>query len=218
VVGETLQVTPVVAVPVTVAVNWFVPPWRTVAVIGLTETVTSGTVTVAVAFLVISAALAAVMVHVAATAGAVKTPDVLMLPPPLTDQVTAVLVEPVTVAVKVLVASWFTVAVAGLMLIATGFTVTVAVPDPCGVAALLAVMVKVPAAAGAVYKPVALIVPAEQDHVTAVLVLPVMAAVNCWVAPWLRVTVAGLTTTFTGTVAVAVAFLVASALLVAVMV
>jgi hypothetical protein len=41
----------------------------------------------------------------------------------------------------------------------------------------------VPAALGAVYTPLELIVPPDADQVTAVLVVPVTLAVNCWVSP-----------------------------------
>jgi hypothetical protein len=68
---ETLQVTAKFFAPVTVAVNDCVAPWFTVAVVGVTETVTIGTVTVADAFLVASAVLVAVTVKVPAAAGAV---------------------------------------------------------------------------------------------------------------------------------------------------
>jgi hypothetical protein len=56
--------------------------------------------------------------------------------------------------------------------------------------------------AGAVYKPVALIVPAPvagaTDHVTEALLVPVTAAVNCCVPPPFKLTVAGVTDTDTG--------------------
>lgn len=57
------------------------------------------TVTVAEAFFVLSAALVAVTVAVPAVAGAVKSPDEEMVPL-LADQVAAVLVAPLTVAVN----------------------------------------------------------------------------------------------------------------------
>ena len=50
-------------------------------------------------------------------------------------------------------------------------TVTLAVPDTLGSAALVAVTRSVPAFAGAVYKPVALMVPNAAFHVTALLVV-----------------------------------------------
>jgi hypothetical protein len=58
-------------------------------------------------------------------------------------------------------------------------TVTVAELDLVGSAALVAVTVKVPAADGALYIPVLLIVPADAAQFTAVLLAPVTVAVNC---------------------------------------
>src|SRR4051794_26833374 len=108
----------------------------------------------------------------------------------------AVATASVTVAVPVLVLSAWLVAV----------TVTV-----CWVVML----------AGAVYRPVLLMLPTfgPIDQVTAVLALPVTVAVNCWVCPAFSVAVAGATETETVTVGVrvtvAVADLVLSAWLVA---
>lgn len=58
--------------------------------------------------------------------------------------------------------------------------------------------------------------PPDADQVTDEELPPVTVAVNCWVAPPLTVGAAGLTATFAGTVTVAEAVLVASALLFAV--
>ena len=67
--------------------------------------------------------------------------------------------------------------------------VTVALALSVGSATEVAVTVAFPAVAGAVYKPVLEIVPVvllpplmpSTDHVTAVLVVPLTVAVNCWV-------------------------------------
>ena len=109
----TLHVTAVLlSVEVTVGVNCWVPPAGTVALKGEIEIVTVGavSVTVALATWVVSACEVAVITCVTLAGkivGAVYKPVVLMvptfaLPPgvPLTAQVTAVLVEPVTVAVN----------------------------------------------------------------------------------------------------------------------
>ena len=65
------QVTAVLLVPVTVAVNCCVPPVRRVVEVGLTLTETSDTVTVEKADLLVSATLVAVTVKVPAVPGAV---------------------------------------------------------------------------------------------------------------------------------------------------
>jgi hypothetical protein len=53
-------------------------------------------------------------------------------------------------------------------------------------ATLVAVTEYVPAAAGAVYKPEVEIEPPETDQVTAVLLVPLTVALNCWLAPVCR--------------------------------
>ena len=65
----TVQVTPVFDVFVAVAVNCCVFPARTVAVVGETETLTTGTVIVAEFDLLVSVAEVAVIVTVSALAG-----------------------------------------------------------------------------------------------------------------------------------------------------
>lgn len=72
-------------------------------------------------------------------------------------------------------------------------TVTVAVAFFVKSAALVAVtyVVFIVVTAGAVYSPEVVMVPVVVDHVTAVLVLPVTAAVNCWVFPENTVAVVG---------------------------
>jgi hypothetical protein len=77
----------------------------------------------------------------------------------------------------------------------------------------------VPAAAGAVYKPLAEIVPDVAAHVTAVLPLPLTVAVNCCVPPTNNEDEVGLIAIETAaeeTVIVALADLLGSATLVAV--
>src|SRR5215471_4313609 len=44
---------------------------------------------------------------------------------------------------------------------------------------------------GAVKSPALVIVPAEEDHFTLVFAVPWIIALNCWVAPGLRVTLTG---------------------------
>jgi hypothetical protein len=104
---STDQVTPVLLVPCTVAVNCVVPFTNTVVEVCDSVTVTPPTVTLALALLVGSATLVAVTVCPPVWAGAVYSPPVLIeprdaFPPavPSTDQVTAVLLVPVTVAVN----------------------------------------------------------------------------------------------------------------------
>ena len=102
--------------------------------------------------------------------------------PPVTDQVTAVFVEPVTVAVNCCVALVCNEAEVGLIeTVTTGAAVTVTVAEADFVlsATLVAFTVKEPADAGAVYRPEAETVPPVAVHVTAVFVEPVTVAVNC---------------------------------------
>src|SRR5262245_60655411 len=97
------QVTAVLVVPVTVAVNCCVAPAKIAADGGFRLTTTTGggvlTVTVAVTNLLLSAKLVARTVNVPAVAGAVYKPEVEIVPP-VADQVTAVLLVPLTVAVN----------------------------------------------------------------------------------------------------------------------
>ena len=73
------------------------------------------------------------------------------------------------------------------------------VTEACAVfavlAALVAVMVKVPAVAPAVKSPPVDIAPPVADQVTLVFDVPVTVAANCWVPPVWTVADAGLTTT-----------------------
>jgi hypothetical protein len=103
-----------------------------------------------------------------------------------------------------------------------GKSVTVAVDDFVPSATLVAITFTVCCVAidpGAVYNPVALIVPtaALSDHVTPVFPDPVTVAVNCWVWFARKLTDPGATATVTGvSVIVAVAVFVPSATLIAV--
>lgn len=99
------------------------------------------TVTAAVALLVVSATLVALTWYVPAVEGAVYKPDEAMEPPPasITVQVTAVLLAPVTVAVKVVLPPVNTVVDAGSMDMPAGVTVTAAVAFLVGSATLVAV-------------------------------------------------------------------------------
>jgi len=108
--------------------------------------------------------------------------------PPLADQVTAVLLEPLTVDVNCCVPLVTTEAEVGEMLTATtgALTVTVAEADLVLSAALVAVTVKVPALLGAVYSPLEEMLPPVADQVTAVLLEPLTVAVNCCV-PFVRI-------------------------------
>jgi hypothetical protein len=141
--------------------------------------------------------------------------------PPVADQVTAVLLEPVTVALNCFVPPGVSEADVGLIEIATAVgtvTVTAADADFVGSAALFAVTVYVPAVLGAVYRPEVDTLPPVAAQVTAVLLEPLTVAVNCLVPPVVSEAEVGLTDTETGaiTVIVAEADLVGSAALVAV--
>jgi hypothetical protein len=187
--STTVQVTEVLAFPVTVAPNCAVSLAATVvgaSVIVITTTPGALTVIVAVADLVVSATLVALTVKVPAALGAVYR-SVLSTVPPWTSttvQVTEVLELPVTVAVNCAVAFVRIDAVVGVIDTATttgAVTVTVAVADLVPSATLVAVTRAVPAALG-VNKPAVLTVPPMADQVTAVLTFPVTVAVNCAVA------------------------------------
>jgi hypothetical protein len=185
-------------------------------------TVTTVTVTTALAVFVGSALLVAVIVCVPAVAGAVYCPvieivPVAVAPPttPSTDQVTFGFGVPVTVAKNCLVVFEVTVAVVGLMLIATTVTVTAALADCVLSALLVTVTVCEPAVVGAEYCPVIEIVPVavappttpSTDQVTFGFVVPVTVAVNCFVVLTVTDAVVGLMlieTVVTVTVALAV--------------
>src|SRR5215471_3987744 len=146
--GLADQVTAVLLLPMTVAENCCV--WEAVrlAVPGAMETVIGGaSVTVAVPALVGSATLVAVTVTDCVpemVAGAVKSPVAEMVPTGLADQVTAVLLLPVTVAENSCVWETVRLAVPGVIEIAIGgLRVTVAVACFVESAALVAVIVTV---------------------------------------------------------------------------
>ena len=111
------QVTPVLLVPWTLAVNCWPAPEVIVVEDGETATLTldpAATETTALAVLVVSAALVARMVTVVAaeTLGAVKLP-MLVIDPALADQVTPVLLVPWTLAENCCVAPDATLALVG---------------------------------------------------------------------------------------------------------
>jgi hypothetical protein len=135
-----------------------------------------------------------------ACAGAVYKPLALIVPalelPPWTlstDQVMAVFVVPLTVAVNCAVAPGETDAEEGDTKTVTDpdvvVTVTWALAVLVGSATLVAITVCLPACAGAVYRPLVVIVPAvalppttvSTDQVTEALVVPCTVALNCMV-------------------------------------
>jgi hypothetical protein len=117
---------------------------------------------------------------------------------PSTDQVIVGFACPLTVAVNCWVDPVIRTGFAGEMAMPAGVaaTVTVALARFVASAALVAVTVCVPACAGAVYNPVASMVPVLEfplailstDQVTLVLLVPATAALNCSCAPALSVT------------------------------
>jgi len=138
---------------------------------------------------------------VPAVLGAVYLP-VEEIVPPVADQVTAVLVEPLTVAlncavplvvVVTLVGATLTLAVPGAVM------VTVAIAVLLESAMLVAITLAVPAEAGAVYTPLLDTVPAPLAtlQLTAVLLVPLTAAVNCTVLLVVSVVLVGATPTLT---------------------
>jgi len=140
-------------------------------------------------------------------------------PLPLTLQVTAVLLVPLTVTRNCRLALIPTFAVAGEIVTATGgIIVTDAVPDLVESATEVAVTTTsagLGTAAGAVYRPPLVIVPQAAPlqlpltlQVTAVLVAFFTVAVNCCLAPVITWTVAGETVTEIGGTIVTVAVLV----------
>jgi hypothetical protein len=115
--------TAVLEVPDTVAVNCCVALVCTDAEVGEMLTATGLMVTAAEADFVVSACEVAVTVAVvwfATLAGAVYKPEVDTVPGPVSDQVTAVLVVPVTVAVNCCVPPPFNVAEVGEIETLTG--------------------------------------------------------------------------------------------------
>jgi hypothetical protein len=102
--------------------------------------------------------------------------------PAVAVHVTLVLLVPLTVAVNCCRPPVATVATAGETetdTFAGPTTVTVADADLVLSAALVAVTVSVPGVPGAVYMPLAVILPRDADHSTAVLLAPLTVALNC---------------------------------------
>jgi hypothetical protein len=149
--GLTAHVTPLLEFPLTEAVKatlW--PPWSD-ALAGDTLRLTAGdgvaiSVTVALATLVGSATLDAVIVTVSrleTVAGAVYTPFTMVPTAGTSDQVSAVLPVPLTEALKVVAAPALSDTEAGPMVTATGVRDTVALAVFVVSAALVAVTVTV---------------------------------------------------------------------------
>jgi hypothetical protein len=163
---------------------------------GLTVTCTAGTtVTLAVAFLLVSATLVAVTVTVCglpSASGAEYKPPLEIVPiAGLTDHDTLVFNEPETVAENCCVWPTPRLTVSGDTVTVTGgVTVTFAAADLVGASTLVAVTVTdrgLGTEAGPAYRPIFDTVPTVElppvapltDHVSAVFVVPVTAAVNC---------------------------------------
>jgi hypothetical protein len=193
------QLTAVLVLPVTVAVNCCEAPTCRETELGAIDTTTGAaevTVTVATADLLLSATLVAVTVNVPAVPGAVYSPLEETVPP-LAVQLTAVL-APFAITVAVNGWEWPTcrVAESGAIVTATtggGLEVTVTVAEAVLVlsAALVAVTVKVPGVLGAVYKPLAEMLPPLVDQLTAALLVPLTLAANCRVLLVCREAVVG---------------------------
>src|SRR5579884_17891 len=135
-----VQITPVLLLFATVAVNVVLAFGASIVVVGLMLTATGGgavTVTVADAVFVASATLVAVTEYVPADPGAVYRPE-LDIVPPEADQVTAVFDVFVTVAVNCCVAPvWIETEDGATDTLTTGaVTVTLAVADLVESAAL----------------------------------------------------------------------------------
>ena len=90
-------------------------------------------------------------------------------------------------------------------LIGAGLTATVALACTLVLAELVAstVMLVLVETAGAVNSPVLVIVPAEADQTTAVLLVPCTVALNCCVAPDTKLVLVGLTDSVIALVVVA---------------
>jgi hypothetical protein len=188
------------------------------------------TATLALAFLVVSAALVAVTVTLVllVTEGAVNMPPLETLPE-VADHITAVLLVPFTAALNCCVPPDVRAALPGetttlTVVGAEGLTVTLALAFLVVSAALVAVTVTLVLleTAGAVNMPLQQTLPEVADHMTDVLLVPCTTALKCWVPPDVRTTLPGETTTLTVgdaeglTVTIALALLVVSAALVAV--
>lgn len=137
--------------------------------------------------------------------GAVYKPLAEMLPP-VADQVTAVLLLPVTLAVNCCDPPVESDAEAGEIVTATvgvvaAVTVTDAEADLLVSATLVAVTTKLPALMGAVYIPLAEMLPPLAVQVTDVLLVPLTLAVNCWLLPPVSDVELGVTEMLTGVLA-----------------
>jgi hypothetical protein len=217
----TLQLTAVLDVPVTVAVNCCRVDVTTVAVAGDTETLIAATkVTVALADFVASAfevAVTATVEGLGTLAGVLYKPLLLMVPHalpvhpvPATVHVTPVLDDPVTVAVNFRLPPVVTVAEVGEIDTEIADCInTLADPDFVGSAVEVARTVTSAGfgtALGAVYSPVEVIVPHAAPlqpvpltlHVTPGEVVPVTFATNCCRPPVLIWTLEGVTDTAMG--------------------
>ena len=145
---------------------------------------------------------------------ALQVPLPPQLKSPAESESLVIVNEAFPVLVRVVVRTalvWPTVTLPKLMLVgfsvsmpAAAFTVTVALAYLVGSATLVAVTVTVVFAVtvGALNSPVVLTVPAVADHVTAVLLVFVTWAENCWLPPETTVAVVGETETLTGPVKV----------------
>jgi hypothetical protein len=180
------QITPVLSVFSTVAVNCWIPAEGTLTSPGVLETRIGGSIVrVAVADTLGSATLVAVtvVVLVVLTMGAVNNP-LLEIVPCGADQVTPFLLLPVTVALNGWVMPEFIFTVLGVIDTVTGgTTVTVAVADFVGSATLVAVTETTVSVVtdGAVNRPPLEMFPFVVDQVTFVLSEFVTVAVNCCV-------------------------------------
>jgi len=168
------------------------------------EMVNTKTFTVALAFNAGFAVAAAVTVWLPACAGAVYRPDAEMVPtvefPPTTPSTVHVMpafVDPGIVAVNCWVVDAIIVTVVGEIPIVEIVTDALAVADVS--ATLVAMTVWLPACAGALYKPLALMVPTvalppvtlSTDQVTAALEKPWIVALNCCVPEGATIAVDG---------------------------
>jgi hypothetical protein len=205
---ETLHDTEVFEVPVTCAENWREADAAIVAEVGEMVTWTTGTmVTAELADLVGSATEVAVTERnggLGGTAGAINRPDWFTVPQivpaqpvPVIFQVTAVLEEPLTIALNCFCAFTPICAVVGEMEIATATPeeiVTVAEADLVGSESNVAVTVTIGgfgALNGAVYSPLELMLPQldplqplpETLQIITGFELPLTEALNCNCAP-----------------------------------
>jgi hypothetical protein len=186
-------------------VNSWVPEGATLAVAGLTLGVGSCKVTNALATFVGSATLVATTVIICSmliAAGALKVPFRIVPTFGTSDQVTAVFVVPVKVAPNC--ADWPPVSETeggDTAMATTGMRLIVALAFMVGSAALEAVRVTVCGVlseAGATYNPLTTVpTGGTSDHVAVVLVVPVNAALNCWLCDANKWAVAGISETAT---------------------